>query len=212
MLFYSVIPILLLQECVLLLVLVKIRIASGASISIFDEKSAQSLSYSANKNDSVAEDESQFRRFIPHFEDFGSELVENEMGLKAATDFMPEEEVGGEEDRGKDNNNNVCRRCGGQDDYDDLCGAGIPAAFIRPQNHSALNKYLDSRVRNGPHGTTAGVAPPAELSIGFLTHMQYPQILGAVALAVEAVNNNNTILPHTTLKFRFERLTREFMC
>lgn len=34
----------------------------------------------------------------------------------------------------------------------------------------------------------------------------YPQVLGAVSLAVNNINNDSQILPNTTLKFKFEPL------
>ena len=38
-------------------------------------------------------------------------------------------------------------------------------------------------------------------------HVDYPQVLGAVSLAVERINNDPTILPNTTLSFTYESLT-----
>ncbi len=43
----------------------------------------------------------------------------------------------------------------------------------------------------------------------FLAHIQYPQSLGAVSLAVEKVNNDSGILPQTRLEFDFQILYGE---
>ena len=47
------------------------------------------------------------------------------------------------------------------------------------------------------------------LTFGFLTHMRYPQVLGAITLAVDSINRESTILPNTKLEFKFEHLSRE---
>ena len=48
----------------------------------------------------------------------------------------------------------------------------------------------------------------ASLEFGYLTHKNYPQVLGAVSLAVENINQDKNILPNTELKFKFAALTR----
>ena len=41
------------------------------------------------------------------------------------------------------------------------------------------------------------------LKIGFLKHPNYPQVLGAISLAVQKINNDSNILPKTQLEFIF---------
>ena len=41
------------------------------------------------------------------------------------------------------------------------------------------------------------------LKIGFLKHPNYPQVLGAISLAVQKINNDSNILPKTHLEFIF---------
>ena len=48
------------------------------------------------------------------------------------------------------------------------------------------------------------------LTFGFLTHMRYPQVLGAITLAVDSINKDPKILPKTRLDFKFEHLSREY--
>ena len=48
----------------------------------------------------------------------------------------------------------------------------------------------------------------SSLEFGYLTHKNYPQVLGAVSLAVENINQDKNILPNTELKFKFAALTR----
>ena len=48
---------------------------------------------------------------------------------------------------------------------------------------------------------------PSEIKFGYLVHVDYPQVLGAVSLAVERINNDLTILPNTTLSFKYASLT-----
>ena len=48
------------------------------------------------------------------------------------------------------------------------------------------------------------------LHLGFLKHRKYPQVLGAVSLAVQRINNDSTILPRTKLEFQFADLPRKY--
>ena len=48
------------------------------------------------------------------------------------------------------------------------------------------------------------------LKIGFLKHPKYPQVLGAISLAVEKINNDSNILPKTRLEFNFGNLPRKY--
>ena len=50
---------------------------------------------------------------------------------------------------------------------------------------------------------------PSEIKFGYLVHVDYPQVLGAVSLAVERINNDSSILPNTSLSFRYENLSGE---
>ena len=43
----------------------------------------------------------------------------------------------------------------------------------------------------------------------FLTHIQFPQTLGAVGLAVDTINNDSAILPNTRLEAQFQVLYSE---
>jgi len=54
----------------------------------------------------------------------------------------------------------------------------------------------------------SGSAPDTNiLTFGFLTHMRYPQVLGAITLAVDDVNKDQKILPNTKLAFQFVYLS-----
>ena len=44
------------------------------------------------------------------------------------------------------------------------------------------------------------------LNLGFLKHRKYPQVLGAVSLAVQRVNNDSNILPNVKLEFQYAEL------
>ena len=44
------------------------------------------------------------------------------------------------------------------------------------------------------------------LKIGFLKHPKYPQVLGAISLAVQKINNDSNILPKTKLEFSFGKV------
>lgn len=106
-------------------------------------------------------------------------------------------------------NDDICR-CGKQE----MC-AGKKPDFMRPNNYSALNKYLDSQQQQQQVGGNVSSPDgkffvPAEITIAFLIHIRYPQIVGAMALAVDAVNADEDVLPKTELKFKFERLTRMY--
>ena len=50
-------------------------------------------------------------------------------------------------------------------------------------------------------------ATPSVIKFVYIAHKKYPQVLGAVPLAVENVNKDPLILPNTTLKFEFAGLT-----
>ena len=50
---------------------------------------------------------------------------------------------------------------------------------------------------------------PSEIKFGYLVHVDYPQVLGAVSLAVERINNDSSILPNTSLSFQYENLSGE---
>ena len=52
--------------------------------------------------------------------------------------------------------------------------------------------------------------PPSKIVFAYLTHKVYPQVLGAVSLAVNNINNDSSILPHTKLEFKFEALSNYF--
>lgn len=57
--------------------------------------------------------------------------------------------------------------------------------------------------------TYAEASEQTAIEFGYLTHKRYPQVLGAVSLAVETINSDASILPNVTLKFKFANLTRE---
>ena len=44
------------------------------------------------------------------------------------------------------------------------------------------------------------------LNLGFLKHRKYPQVLGAVSLAVQRINNDSNILPNVKLEFQYAEL------
>ena len=44
------------------------------------------------------------------------------------------------------------------------------------------------------------------LNLGFLKHRKYPQVLGAVSLAVHRINNDSNILPNVKLEFQYAEL------
>ena len=44
---------------------------------------------------------------------------------------------------------------------------------------------------------------PRKIQFAYLDHMVYPQVLGAVSLAVDMINKDSSILPHTKLDFKF---------
>ena len=49
--------------------------------------------------------------------------------------------------------------------------------------------------------------PPTKVVFAYLTHTYFPHVLGAVSLAVSSINNDSSILPNTTLDFKFEPLS-----
>ena len=49
--------------------------------------------------------------------------------------------------------------------------------------------------------------PPAKVVFAYLTHTNFPHVLGAVSLAVSNINKDSSILPNTTLAFKFEPLS-----
>ncbi len=51
-----------------------------------------------------------------------------------------------------------------------------------------------------------GAQIPTSIEFGYLTHKKYPQVLGAVTLAVNNINEDDNILPNTTLKFKYANL------
>lgn len=96
----------------------------------------------------------------------------------------------------------------------------IAGKYVRPSNFSGLYEYLDwqrmatTAVGKTRHGHKKKNIPATTVNktidFGFLIHVKYPQVLGAVSAAVHRINGNSSILPNHTLTFRFERLRSKY--
>lgn len=75
---------------------------------------------------------------------------------------------------------------------------------------SGLRRAMEVFHPNDSHEVTpiipASTEDEAVIKFGFLIEMTHPNILGAVSLAVDEVNNDSSLLPNVRLEFLFERI------
>ncbi len=108
------------------------------------------------------------------------------------------------------------------------CAAGcLQKPEWRPPNYDPLSKYLWDEGKQPKPGqlikalktqnesVSNGVGRNSKnktvLKFGFLVEIHYPSILGSVALAVDAVNADESILPGVTLDYIFERVNSQYI-